>query len=185
MNNNRELIQHTLNIRHALEFYGLRFNRSGFASCPFHNERTASFSTKGAFFHCFGCGVSGDIVTFVRRMFDLSTQEAIVKINADFGLGLPFCKNSKPSERLAAAKQIGLLRKQFAASEQKLNQLQNAVDEAESGYISAWRITQDEAHNGSQTVSQACAVALHLLPMLERKYNIAQAKLNQYLIERS
>ena len=40
------------------------------ACCPFHHEKTASFAVNEAeqFYHCFGCGVSGDVVTFVREI---------------------------------------------------------------------------------------------------------------------
>ena len=40
------------------------------ACCPFHHERTPSFAVnqEGQFYHCFGCGVSGDVVSFVREI---------------------------------------------------------------------------------------------------------------------
>ena len=40
------------------------------ACCPFHHERTPSFAINEAdqFYHCFGCGVSGDVVKFVQEM---------------------------------------------------------------------------------------------------------------------
>src|SRR3546814_3593266 len=49
------------------------------ALCPFHNEKTPSFtiSEEKGFFHCFGCGAHGDVVGFVMRNEGLSFPEAV------------------------------------------------------------------------------------------------------------
>lgn len=39
-------------------------------------------------FHCFGCGASGSVIDFVMRLFDLNFRQAVLRINADFHLGL-------------------------------------------------------------------------------------------------
>ena len=48
--------------------------------CPFHGERTPSFyvNTASNRYHCFGCGVDGDAIEFVRRHNNLSFSDAIV-----------------------------------------------------------------------------------------------------------
>lgn len=52
--------------------------------CPFHNEKTPSFTVSDTkqFFHCFGCGEGGDVVTFIMKRENLSFPEA-VKLLAD------------------------------------------------------------------------------------------------------
>ena len=47
--------------------------------CPFHEEKTPSFNVNGdkGFFKCFGCGVGGDVVTFVERQHKMSFPEAV------------------------------------------------------------------------------------------------------------
>ena len=42
--------------------------------CPFHNEKTPSFSVSSdkQFFHCFGCGAGGDVITFVMKAENLA-----------------------------------------------------------------------------------------------------------------
>ena len=63
-----------------------------FGCCPFHNEKTPSFCVNNGFYHCFGCGVSGDVVKFVMEMESVSFYDA-VKILADkVGLQLPEVK---------------------------------------------------------------------------------------------
>lgn len=70
--------------------YGFYPNRSGFISCPFHAEKTPSFGTykEGQRFKCFGCGESGSVIDFVMKLFGLDFNEAVYKINYDFGLGI-------------------------------------------------------------------------------------------------
>ncbi|HUI16154.1 MAG TPA: DNA primase [Alphaproteobacteria bacterium] len=71
--------------------------------CPFHNEKTPSFTVnedKG-FFHCFGCGAHGDVIGFVMRSEHLSFPEAIERLAAEAGLAVP---QSSPQERARAEK---------------------------------------------------------------------------------
>ena len=59
--------------------------------CPFHNEKTASFSVnedKG-FFHCFGCGKHGDIISFVMESEHVDFRSAITELADMAGLKLP------------------------------------------------------------------------------------------------
>lgn len=63
-----------------------------FGCCPFHNEKTPSFCVNNGWYHCFGCGASGDVVKFVMEMESVSFYDA-VKILADMvGLQLPEVK---------------------------------------------------------------------------------------------
>src|SRR5688572_16967565 len=59
--------------------------------CPFHNERTPSFTVdrdKGLY-HCFGCGAGGDVIHFVRQIDRLDFPEAIEALAARFGVAIP------------------------------------------------------------------------------------------------
>ena len=49
------------------------------AKCPFHNEKTASFTVSESkqIFKCFGCGVSGDVITFIEMYHNCDFKEAI------------------------------------------------------------------------------------------------------------
>lgn len=63
-----------------------------FGCCPFHNEKTPSFCVNNGWYHCFGCGASGDVVKFVMEMESVSFYDA-VKILADkVGVQLPEVK---------------------------------------------------------------------------------------------
>ena len=66
--------------------------------CPFHNEKTPSFTVndKKGFFHCFGCGVHGDAVGFVMKTEGLSFPESVEKLAREVGLPVP---HATPAER--------------------------------------------------------------------------------------
>lgn len=59
--------------------------------CPFHNEKTPSFTVypENGSFYCFGCGVGGDVITFVRRMETLDYMEAVKQLADRAGMALP------------------------------------------------------------------------------------------------
>ena len=66
--------------------------------CPFHNEKTPSFtvSEDKGFYHCFGCGAHGDVISFVVEQEGLSFPEAVEKLAGEAGLEVP---KSSPQER--------------------------------------------------------------------------------------
>ncbi len=72
----------------------MRLARSGrefSAPCPFHNEKSPSFTVNDqkGFFHCFGCGAHGDVVGFVMRYDHLTFPEAVESLAAVAGLPVP------------------------------------------------------------------------------------------------
>jgi DNA primase len=68
--------------------------------CPFHNEKTASFSVHATrqFYHCFGCGASGDVFSFVQKIENITFLEAIRAVAQKFGIPMPKATFSSPSE---------------------------------------------------------------------------------------
>ena len=60
------------------------------ALCPFHNEKTPSFNINPVrqFFHCFGCGKSGDAITFVREYENLTFSDAVKKLANRAGIAV-------------------------------------------------------------------------------------------------
>ena len=62
-----------------------------FGVCPFHNEKTPSFSVSGEnqLYYCFGCGAGGNVVTFVMQYENFSFQEAITYLAERAGMEVP------------------------------------------------------------------------------------------------
>ena len=61
------------------------------ALCPFHDEKTPSFtvSQDKQFYHCFGCGASGTVITFIMEFSGLGFIEAVEDLAARYGLEIP------------------------------------------------------------------------------------------------
>ncbi len=85
-----------------------RKGREHMGLCPFHNEKTPSFTVnedKG-FYHCFGCGAHGDALSFVMQSEGLSFPDAVERLAAEAGLEVP---KPSPEAAAAAARQASLL----------------------------------------------------------------------------
>ena len=65
--------------------------RSWKGLCPFHNERTPSFTVdrEKGLYHCFGCGAGGDVIHFVRQIDRLDFPEAVEALASRFGVTVP------------------------------------------------------------------------------------------------
>lgn len=64
--------------------YGFKPNRSGFISCPFHKEKTASMKIYQDSFYCFGCGKAGDVFTFVQKMDNCDFKTAFLTLGGTY-----------------------------------------------------------------------------------------------------
>ena len=70
--------------------------------CPFHNEKTPSFSIneEKGFYHCFGCGEHGDIISFTMKSGNMDFRAAITELATMAGLKMPDYK-PKPAAQIA------------------------------------------------------------------------------------
>ena len=73
-----ETVKRNVKIAEVVEDYGVQLNYQGQGLCPFHKEKTPSFSVKREdnIFKCFGCGESGDAITFVAKLKGIEPIEA-------------------------------------------------------------------------------------------------------------
>lgn len=78
--------------------------------CPFHKEKSPSFSVHAVrqFYHCFGCGASGDVFSFVQKIENITFPEAIRRVAEKMGVPMPRHNYSGPGEALEG-KQRGVL----------------------------------------------------------------------------
>lgn len=84
-----------------------RAGRESKACCPFHHEKSPSFTINDdkQFFHCFGCGAHGDVIGFVMRYDNLSFAETVEMLAAEAGVQIP---KQSPQEAKKAEKQKDL-----------------------------------------------------------------------------
>jgi DNA primase len=79
--------------------------------CPFHNEKTPSFSVHATrqFYHCFGCGASGDVFSFVQKIENITFPETVRLIAQKLGVAMPKVAFSSPAEAKEAKVRTALL----------------------------------------------------------------------------
>src|SRR5277367_7090121 len=79
--------------------------------CPFHSEKSPSFSVHATrqFFHCFGCGESGDVFTFIQKAENITFPEAVRLIAQKLGVPMPKVSFSSPAEARDAQTRMALL----------------------------------------------------------------------------
>jgi DNA primase len=79
--------------------------------CPFHKEKTPSFSVHATrqFYHCFGCGASGDVFSFVQKIENVTFPEAVRAVAQKLGIPLPKQAFSSEAEAKDAKLRTALL----------------------------------------------------------------------------
>ena len=92
------------------EYFGIKKKQC----CPFHKEKTASFSISQSkqIFKCFGCGIAGDCITLVSKLLNINAYEAAKQINNIFSLGVDFGQPTSNFE-LNRYKQISQAKEKF------------------------------------------------------------------------
>lgn len=78
-----------------------RSGRNYFGLCPFHNEKSPSFSVSPdkQIFHCFGCGVGGNVITFIMKIEGCGFVEAVQILAEKANIQLPTLENNIDSKR--------------------------------------------------------------------------------------
>src|SRR6266496_6768625 len=79
--------------------------------CPFHNEKTGSFSVHATrqFYYCFGCGEKGDVFSFVQKIENITFPEAVRAVAQKMGIALPKTTFSSEAEARDARIRTALL----------------------------------------------------------------------------
>lgn len=168
-----EIIKERVPLCVAVETYTGDRLVKGKMCCPFHNEKTASFTVfPNNTYYCFGCGESGDVIAFTKRFFNINFQQAILRLNSDFGLLLPLMgkidqkaeieRRRKLKEQLSQAEAL----KERAEAEYWL--WVNRVDFLES------KIKQYRPKSYTEQLDIDFVVALHWLGYAEYRLSCAE-----------
>ena len=139
MNIFSEVKEH-LTARQAAEYYGLQVKRNGLACCPFHDDRHPSMKIDKNY-HCFACGVGGDVIDYVSRRYGLSQYDAALKLIEDFSLpvdtrgntGLGVQEKERIRREKAERERVIHIRKRFEKwCNQTVDILKNCISEIDS-----------------------------------------------------
>lgn len=115
----QEVKQRT-NIVEVAEYFGIKSKQC----CPFHKEKTPSFSISQSkqIFHCFGCEVGGDCITLVSKLLNINAYESAKQINQILNLGIDFGRKTSSIE-INQYQQKQKAKKRFEEWENKTFQL--------------------------------------------------------------
>jgi len=116
-------------------------------SCPFHNEKTPSFNVnpEKGFFHCFGCGVGGDVFKFLELHEKVGFQDAVRMLAQKFGVALPEPADGDGGEdaRRDSALREGLLKAHEIAAAYFKEQLAAPVGGRARAQLAERAVTQE------------------------------------------
>lgn len=115
-----------------------------FGLCPFHNEKTGSFSVspdKGLY-HCFGCGVSGNVISFVMAYENYDFKEAVQYLADRAGITLPQREQTQ-EERRQADKKARMLELYKDAATYYYKQLRAPIGEKAREYFAGRRLSEE------------------------------------------
>ena len=115
--------------------------------CPFHPEKTPSFSVSPAkgVFYCFGCGEGGDAIAFLRKVENLTFPEAVERLAPEAGVTLRYEAES-PGDRRAASRRDALHKANAEATALYHRTLMDAPEAAEArAYLTSRGIDREVA----------------------------------------
>lgn len=118
-----------------------------FGLCPFHNEKSPSFSVSAPkqMYYCFGCGAGGNVITFLMEYENYSFQEAVKALAGRAGIALPEMEYSQEAKR-ADTRRAKLLEINREAAKYFYYQLRGRQGETGLGYLKNRQLS-DETMN--------------------------------------
>ena len=139
------------------EHYGMKLNRAYKCVCPFHKEKTASFSIspQKQIWKCFGCGKGGDVISLVSELLNINALEAAKSINYTLGLGLD---TDKPSNYLEINKY-----KEIRKTEEMFKEWENKTFQLLCDYLHLlWKWEEEKAPKSpEEDVNELFIEAMH------------------------
>jgi DNA primase len=118
-------------VRVVGEYVGLKkVGQNMIGLCPFHNEKTPSFAVHPVrqIYHCFGCGVGGDVFSFVMEVEKCSFPEAVKTVAEKCGIAIPREREHTPKERQENQQRRGLVELHQSAAEFFARQLKDIAE---------------------------------------------------------
>ena len=115
--------------------------------CPFHNEKTPSFAVSESkqMYHCFGCGVSGNVYTFVMQYENYTFPEAVKMLAERAGVNLPEVEYSEEMKK-KAGKRARLLEVNKEAAKFFYYQLRSPHGEIGRKYLENRQLSEETMH---------------------------------------
>lgn len=170
-----QAIRERISTRDFCESVGLRPGRNGFVRCPFHpDERAPSLKVYGDArrgWHCFGCGKGGTVIDFAMAWYGAPFGQTVMRLNADFGLGLTRETPGQARARQREARRRAGERQRALAARQEAEAAYWACFDA---YLACARRMDAYAPRRGEEADIRWAAAAALLPEVRDGYERAQ-----------
>src|ERR1700687_3121693 len=151
------------------------------ALCPFHAEKSPSFAVHPVkqIYHCFGCGVGGDVFNFVMEMEKCAFPEAIRVVAEKCGIAIPRPKDQSPGERKESQQRALLMEMQREAQTFFVNQLMDTPEgKVARAYLEDRSLDKDTIERfGIGYAPSGGAVLLRVMKQQDREHVWAEAGL--------
>jgi len=134
MGNIFDTVKAEVQVVDVINDYGVTFDRHGKGKCPFHNDKTPSFSVKGNRWHCFGAYIEGgDAIDFVAKMENITPLEAAQQLAQHYGI---YVDEKKPTDI-----------SQYQKDKRLVTALENWVKWAQQILADTFRLMNDDMVN--------------------------------------
>ena len=153
-----QTIKAAVTVKQAAALYGLPITTTGMTRCPFHEDHTPSMKLNDAYYYCFGCGATGDVIDLTARLFDLSCLQAARKLAQDFGLG----PAKPPSGAVALPKPLATL---SDAQQEDIAYCLRVLHDYH-GTLTKWR-TEFAPRSLEEALDERFVEALHMLDVVD------------------
>lgn len=131
--------------------------------CPFHGGKDRNLHFSGKHYYCFVCHEGGDVIKFVRKLFNLSFAQAMRKLNDDFNIGLDFDRHISAQEQREVEKRIADRQNRIEMDRYELSCNQSEYE----CLCDLIRLTQSALESGLEPFSIEMKVSLETLITLK------------------
>ena len=153
-----QTVKSAVTVKQAAALYDLPITTTGMARCPFHEDHTPSMKLNDAYYYCFGCGATGDVIDLTSRPFDLSSLQAARKLARDFGLG----PNNPPAGTVALSKPLTA---NFDTQQEDIAYCLRVLHDYRDA-LAKWR-TEFAPHSPEEALDERFVEALHMLDVVD------------------
>lgn len=171
-------MKQAVHTRTFLQSVGVRVDAHGEALCPFHGDTNKSlkvYADQQRGWHCFGCHKGGSVIDACMLWYGLTFRQAIVRLDADFGLGLPLTQKQTAYTARLAREKAAQWETQAKAARDALESAETACWTAFDRYLTCARlIDKYRPKRPDNEISAVYAWALHQLPAVRDEWEWAQ-----------
>ena len=153
-----QTVKSAVTVKQAAALYSLPITTTGMTRCPFHEDHTPSMKLNDAYYYCFGCGATGDVIELTARIFDLSSLQAARKLVQDCGLS----PGKPPSGAVALSK---LLTAIFDTQQEDIAYCLRVLYDYRN-LLTRWRIKY-APHSPEESLDDRFVEALHMLDVVD------------------